>query len=133
MTHAQHPAPTSAVPPSVLEVTLRSCHDASEYAGLETALKKVPGVTSVHLDRTRGVAHLGYDPRTVSQPELEKRLHAAGYACDCADCQPSVTQLDGLRTLIAGEDYPPYKNGLPDYVTIKGVAVKKKLNTEFKP
>ena len=38
-----------------------------------------------------------------------------------------------LEPLIAGEDYPPYKNGLPDYVTIKGVAVKKKLNTEFKP
>jgi ATP-dependent phosphofructokinase / diphosphate-dependent phosphofructokinase len=38
-----------------------------------------------------------------------------------------------LEPLIAGEDYPPYKNGLPDYVQIKGVAVKKKLNTEFKP
>jgi len=80
MTHAHHPAPTSAARPSVLEVTLRNCHDASEYAGLETALKTIPGVESVHLDRTRGVAHLGYDPHTVSQPELEKRLHAAGYA-----------------------------------------------------
>jgi 6-phosphofructokinase len=38
-----------------------------------------------------------------------------------------------LQPLIEGEDYPPYKNGLPDYVQIKGVAVKKKLNTEFKP
>jgi len=38
-----------------------------------------------------------------------------------------------LEPLIGGEDYPPYKNGLPDYVQIKGVAVKKKLNTEFKP
>jgi 6-phosphofructokinase 1 len=38
-----------------------------------------------------------------------------------------------LQPLIEGEDYPPYKNGLPDYVKIKGVAVKKKLNTEFKP
>jgi ATP-dependent phosphofructokinase / diphosphate-dependent phosphofructokinase len=38
-----------------------------------------------------------------------------------------------LEPLIGGEDYPPYKNGLPDYVKIKGVAVKKKLNTEFKP
>ena len=40
---------------------------------------------------------------------------------------------DYLQPLIEGEDYPPYKNGLPDYVKIKGVAVKKKLNTEFKP
>jgi ATP-dependent phosphofructokinase / diphosphate-dependent phosphofructokinase len=38
-----------------------------------------------------------------------------------------------LQPLIEGEDYPPYKNGLPDYVKIKGVAVKKKLNIPFKP
>lgn len=37
-----------------------------------------------------------------------------------------------LEPLIQGEDYPPYKNGLPAYVTLKNVAVKKKLNTEFK-
>jgi 6-phosphofructokinase 1 len=35
--------------------------------------------------------------------------------------------------LIEGEDYPPYKDGLPQYVKIKGVAVKKKLNTTFNP
>jgi 6-phosphofructokinase 1 len=32
-----------------------------------------------------------------------------------------------LLPLIEGEDYPPYKNGLPDYVQLKNVAVKKKL------
>ncbi len=37
-----------------------------------------------------------------------------------------------LTPLIAGEDYPPYRNGLPDYVKLKNVAVKKKINTEFK-
>ncbi|HVK55189.1 MAG TPA: 6-phosphofructokinase [Burkholderiales bacterium] len=37
-----------------------------------------------------------------------------------------------LSPLIVGEDYPPYKNGLPDYVRLKNVAVPKKLNTEFK-
>jgi len=36
-----------------------------------------------------------------------------------------------LRPLIQGEDYPPYKNGLPDYVTLRNVSVPKKLNTEF--
>ncbi len=36
-----------------------------------------------------------------------------------------------LSPLIQGEDYPPYKNGLPDYVTLKNVAVPKKLNTTF--
>lgn len=32
-----------------------------------------------------------------------------------------------LTPLIKGEDYPPYKDGLPDYVRLKNVAVKKKL------
>ncbi len=38
-----------------------------------------------------------------------------------------------LAPLIRGEDYPPYKNGLPQYVRLKNVAVPKKLNTKFKP
>ena len=37
-----------------------------------------------------------------------------------------------LEPLVAGEDYPPYRKGLPDYVKIKGVLAKKKLKTEFK-
>jgi len=37
-----------------------------------------------------------------------------------------------LLPLIAGEDYPPYRNGLPAYVKLKNVAVPKKLGTEFK-
>jgi len=37
-----------------------------------------------------------------------------------------------LAPLIAGEDYPPYKNGLPVYVKLKNVAVPKKLRTDFK-
>ena len=37
-----------------------------------------------------------------------------------------------LAPLIAGEDYPPYKNGLPDYVKLRNSAVPKKLKTEFK-
>jgi 6-phosphofructokinase len=37
-----------------------------------------------------------------------------------------------LEPLIAGEAYPPMRNGLPDYVRVKGVPVKRKLGTEFK-
>ncbi|MCW8825197.1 MAG: 6-phosphofructokinase [Gammaproteobacteria bacterium] len=36
-----------------------------------------------------------------------------------------------LEPLIKGEDYPPYKNGMPQYVTIKKVMVPKKLDTNF--
>jgi 6-phosphofructokinase 1 len=36
-----------------------------------------------------------------------------------------------LAPLIAGEDYPPYKDGLPDYVKLKAKAVRKRLKTGF--
>ncbi|HUI60278.1 MAG TPA: 6-phosphofructokinase [Steroidobacteraceae bacterium] len=36
-----------------------------------------------------------------------------------------------LEPLIGGEAYPPYEGGLPDYVRIKGVAVRRRLKTEF--
>ena len=38
-----------------------------------------------------------------------------------------------LQPLIRGEDYPPYKNGLPAYVKLKNIAVTKRLNTPFAP
>ncbi len=37
-----------------------------------------------------------------------------------------------LAPLIGGESYPPYKDGLPDYVVLKNVAVKKRLAAGFK-
>ena len=37
-----------------------------------------------------------------------------------------------LEPLIKGEDYPPYKDGMPRYVRLKNVPVKKKINTKFK-
>ena len=36
-----------------------------------------------------------------------------------------------LQPLIRGEDYPPYRDGLPSYVTLKGVSVVKRLRTPF--
>ncbi len=36
-----------------------------------------------------------------------------------------------LEPLIAGEDYPPFKAGLPQYVRLKNVAVPKKLASGF--
>jgi 6-phosphofructokinase 1 len=37
-----------------------------------------------------------------------------------------------LEPLIAGEAYPPYRNGLPDYVKIRGQSVRRKLPSDFK-
>ena len=37
-----------------------------------------------------------------------------------------------LQPLIQGEDYPPYKGGLPQYVRMKNVTIPRRLGTEFK-
>ena len=37
-----------------------------------------------------------------------------------------------LLPLIGGESYPPFRDGLPDYVVLKNVAVRKRLATDFK-
>ena len=37
-----------------------------------------------------------------------------------------------LAPLIRGEDFPPFRDGLPQYVRLANVAVPKKLGTEFK-
>ncbi|MCK5522125.1 MAG: 6-phosphofructokinase [Thiomargarita sp.] len=36
-----------------------------------------------------------------------------------------------LQPLILGEDYPPYQNGLPQYVVLKNIGVPKKLSTTY--
>jgi len=36
-----------------------------------------------------------------------------------------------LEPLVRGEDYPPYINGLPNYVTLRNVPVAKRLKTDF--
>ena len=36
-----------------------------------------------------------------------------------------------LEPLIRGEDYPPYINGLPNYVTLRNAPVKPLLKTKF--
>lgn len=38
---------------------------------------------------------------------------------------------DYLAPLISGEDYPPYRNGMPDYPSLKCALVAKKLKTDF--
>jgi ATP-dependent phosphofructokinase / diphosphate-dependent phosphofructokinase len=36
-----------------------------------------------------------------------------------------------LAPLIVGEAYPPFRNGLPDYVKLQNVTVAKKLGGSF--
>ena len=62
---------------------------------------------------------------------VEKMMHKSFISKDGF----GITQKcrDYLAPLIKGEDYPPYKDGLPQYVTLKNVAVVKKLADEFTP
>jgi 6-phosphofructokinase 1 len=38
---------------------------------------------------------------------------------------------DYLEPLIKGEDYPPYKNGMPQYVQLKNTPVARRLDKDF--
>lgn len=92
--HTAHAAQHSGSHTSmeVLEVAFGNCYNGSEFADLERRLAEVPGVQTVHLDRTRAVAHLGYDPQRQTEVSLRAQLHEAGYDCDCRGRAPSVTQ-----------------------------------------
>ncbi len=68
---------------AVAEVDVRNAYDGSEYASLESVLRGLPGVLGVHLDRTRGVAHLSYDPAVTTPARLEAGLKRCGYECGC--------------------------------------------------
>lgn len=59
----------------------------------------------------------------------EKKLPRSYITEDGFGITPACREY--LEPLVAGEAYPPYKNGLPDYVRIKGVAVPRKLSTEY--
>ena len=73
-------APASS---AVVEVSLKSAYDGSEYADVERSLLGLPGVAAVHLDRTRGVAHVTYDPSVTTPERLEAQLRRCGYRSDC--------------------------------------------------
>ena len=59
-------------------------------------------------------------------------LGVAGFYAFLVETAHDTTDLyHVIEPLIAGEDYPPFKNGMPDYVVLKNIAVAKKLKTEF--
>jgi hypothetical protein len=61
---------------------------------------------------------------------LEKKLPRTFITADGFGISAACRRY--LEPLIGGEAPPPYKNGLPVYVRIKGVAVRRKLKAEFK-
>jgi P-type Cu2+ transporter len=91
----------------VAEVDIRNAYNGTEYSDLEAYLAALPGVTSVHLDRTRGVAHLGYAPAVTSAEQLQHTLDRCGYRCDCtsrdaSEAQPGHPAIHGEHGAEAG-------------------------------
>ena len=59
----------------------------------------------------------------------EKMLPKRYISADGFGITPAARRY--LEPLIRGEDYPPYINGLPNYVTLKNAAVRPLLGTKF--
>src|SRR5207245_3419149 len=84
MKHADsHNDATVPASSAVSEVSLKSAYDGSEYADVERHLLGLPGVAAAHLDRTRGVAHVTYDPSETTPERLEAQFQRCGYPCNC--------------------------------------------------
>jgi len=60
----------------------------------------------------------------------EKKLPREYITADGFGITPACRKY--LEPLIAGEAYPPYRDGLPDYVRLKAAAVRRKLKSDFK-
>src|SRR5215475_1831197 len=82
--HHTEPA-TASEGRAMLELSLKDCHDAGDMAGIERFLSDAPGVRSVHMDRTRAVAHLTVDPQATTAAALQQALRRAGYGCVCQE------------------------------------------------
>ncbi|MDE2571104.1 MAG: copper-translocating P-type ATPase [bacterium] len=73
-----------------LAVAFENCACGTECAALEERLRRVDGVATVQLDRTRNVAHLTYDPRVTDAATVEHALRGIGHDCTCRDLTPAV-------------------------------------------
>ena len=62
---------------------------------------------------------------------IERKMPRDYISADGYGISPACRRY--LAPLIAGEDYPPYRNGLPYYVRLKNQAVPRKLDSTFDP
>ena len=93
MKHADsHNDATVPASSAVAEVSLKCAYGGSEYADVERSLLGLPGVAAAHLDRTRGVAHVTYDPSVTAPERLEVQFQRCGYPCNCQRRPGSMAQ-----------------------------------------
>ena len=60
---------------------------------------------------------------------IEKKLPDSFISCDGYGITRQCRNY--LQPLIEGEDYPPYSNGIPNYVILRNEPVARKLNDGF--
>ena len=86
----------------VAEIAIHNAYDGSEYACVERCLRKLAGITDVNLDRTRGLAHLGYDASQTSPEKIQSDVERLGYHCDCRPREASRSHAG--HPCVGGQD-----------------------------
>jgi ATP-dependent phosphofructokinase / diphosphate-dependent phosphofructokinase len=100
-------------------------------AAVEYAVKGMNGVMPAIIRKSSKPYRWKIEPVPLSKvANVEKKLPREFITTDGFGITAACRRY--LAPLIAGEDYPPYRNGLPVYVKIKGKAVRRKLKTGFK-
>ena len=96
------------------------------YKALDYAKKGINGVMlTVKKKKAKNYQwNIGYT-KLENVANIEKKLPKSFIAKDGFSITTSCKQY--IRNLISGEDYPPYKNGVPQYAKLKHPLVKKRL------
>ena len=98
-------------------------------AAVELALKGRNAVMPVIVRQVRQPLSLEHRERPYAVANQEKKVPRSFITADGFGITAACRSY--LQPLIRGEDYPPYRDGLPTYVTLKGVSVVKRLRTPF--
>jgi ATP-dependent phosphofructokinase / diphosphate-dependent phosphofructokinase len=100
-------------------------------AAVDYAVKGMNGVMPAIIRKSSRPYRWKIEPVPLSKvANVEKKLPREFITADGFGITAACRRY--LSPLIAGEDYPPFRNGLPDYVRIRGKAVRRKLKTEYK-
>jgi 6-phosphofructokinase len=100
-------------------------------AAVEFAVKGMNGVMPAIIRTSSKPYRWKIEPVPLSKvANVEKKVPREYITADGFGITPACRRY--LAPLIAGEDYPPFRNGLPDYVKIRGKSVRRKLKTDYK-
>jgi 6-phosphofructokinase 1 len=100
-------------------------------AAVELAVKGVSGVMPIIVRKSSKPYRWAIGVADLKEIANHEKMMPRDYiTADGLHITPKCRQY--LEPLVQGEDYPPYRNGLPAYVKLRNVAVPKKLSTTFK-